>query len=169
MPNPNAASINLAMNSFVENTNPVPQNGAPDGSYTGVASLAFDLDGNNQPINASGQVAIAGTTISVKRAKNGNQPIPLTFNISCSDGMDYNPQAIVFVQTNQSGDGNGNQNFTDRSPLNQSITVKNQYKHHGNKSGIVGNLAPAWKFYIQIKQMSTHRFGWIDPTVENED
>jgi hypothetical protein len=134
-----------------------------------IASFAFANDERGQPLNAGGQVSLSGSTITVARTRGGDHSIPITFNIRFADGGFYNPQNIVFVQSNLATDGNGNVNFTDRQPSNQSITVNNQFRHRGRRNGPGGNQAPSWKFYIQVKQASTGKLGWIDPIIENQE
>ncbi len=171
MSNPNAATINLAFTTFVANSNPPPTSGAPSGNYCVTSSLAFGTAGSGDTSDASGQVTISGTKITVKRntAGNGNQPIKIKLTVFRSgDPTDYNPQAIVFVQESGSGDGNGNTNFpqANQNPNDQSILISDNM---ANPSA--GGSPFSWHFYIQIKQMNAtgpQPLGWIDPIIENE-
>lgn len=171
MPNPNAATINLQFSSFVANSNPAPSSGIPLGSFCLTSSLAFANDNSGNPINASGQVTISGTTITIKRNTqgNGNQPIKITFNVSCAaDSINYNPQSVYFDQQSGSGDGNGNNNFpqADRNPKDQSVTISDTMANPAS-----GGTPFSWNCYIQIKQMNTtgaQPLGWIDPLMAND-
>lgn len=167
--NPNAAIIRLAFASFVENNNPVPTTGAPAGPFCQTTLLEF-LNLNAQSVDASGQVTIAGTKVSVKRNSqgNGNQPIQIAFVILPPlGGVLYNPKAIVFNQQNGSDDGDGEINFprANRNPQDQGIVILNNMSSRGS-----GSTAPRWDFYIRIQQSGGESppFGWIDPDIEND-
>jgi hypothetical protein len=174
MPNPNAATINLAFTSFVANSNLAPASGAPLGSFCVTSTLAFGTAGSGDTSDANGQVTISGTTIKVKRNTNGNgnQPIKIQLNVSCAnDTINYNPQGIYFDQQTGSGDGNGNNNFpqANQNPNDQSITISDNMTNP-----VTPGTSFSWNFYIQIKQMNTgtptpaQPLGWIDPIIEND-
>lgn len=167
--NPNAAIIRLAFASFVENNNPPPTSGAPAGPFCQTTSLEF-LMLDAQLVNASGQVTIVGTKVSVKRNTrgNGNQPIQIAFVILPPlGGVIYNGKAIVFNQRNGSDDGNGEKNFpgANRDPKDGGIVISNKMSSRGS-----GSAAPRWDFYIRIQQSGGESppFGWIDPDIEND-
>jgi hypothetical protein len=167
MANPNEAQINLTVDTFV--ANPAnPSTGAPAGPFCQPSSLAFVLDGSGQPINASGQVKISGTNITVTRIGSGSQPFFIQLNLGGAGGP-FTAQKIVFVQSNLAGDPDGSKNLKDRRTSGAVVDFKDHWVQHGPKGGSGGNQAPAWKYYIRVQQTTSGQFGWIDPDIENQD
>ena len=74
MPNPNAATINLAFSTFVENNNTPPTTGAPGGNYCVTSSLAFGTadpgDTNNASLLLVGKAPVEVASIWVNGVSN---------------------------------------------------------------------------------------------------